>query len=74
MKADLNEADDSKRKLKSIEALTANQIFGILKISDPKCDENGDGYVKGKELHCLNLIWKAYVPHRSEHKLNLSFI
>lgn len=48
LKADLNAESDEDRKLKSIEALTANQIFGILKISDPKCDQNGDGYVKGK--------------------------
>lgn len=63
LKNDLNEPDDSNRKLKSIEALTANQIFGILRIKDPKCDKNGDGFVKGDELKCLNIIWKAYLPH-----------
>ena len=63
LKNDLNEPDDSNRKLKSIEALTANQIFGILKIKDPKCDQNGDGFVKGDELKCLNVIWKTFLPH-----------
>lgn len=38
-------------------------MFDILSIDYPGCDKNGDGTVKGDELKCLNLAWKAYVPH-----------
>ena len=41
-KKDLNESDDSKRKLVSIDVLSADQLFSILNLPNPKCDKNGD--------------------------------
>lgn len=45
-----------------IDVVTVNQIFSMLSISDPNCDRNGDGWISGSELKCLNKIWKFYVP------------
>ena len=61
-KSDLLETDDSKRKLKSIDNLSASQLFTILKIKNPGCDANNDKVIDGEELKCLNIIWKSYVP------------
>ena len=61
-KSDLLEPNDSKRKLKSIDSLSASQLFTILKIKDPGCDANNDKVIEGDELKCLNIIWKSYVP------------
>ncbi len=46
----------------SLDALTANQIFGIFDLEDPECDQSGDGFLTGLELKCLNKLWKYYVP------------
>lgn len=62
LKADLNQEDDGKRKLTQLSAVSANQLFNVLKLDDPKCDENEDGVIKGDELKCLNYAWKAYLP------------
>ena len=62
LEADLNEADDSKRKLKELTPLSANQLFSVLGLDDPDCDANDDGVIKGDELKCLNFAWKAYLP------------
>lgn len=62
LKADLNNNDDSKRTLKEISAVSANQLFTALSLDDPNCDANGDGVIKGDELKCLNYAWKAYLP------------
>ena len=62
LKADLEQEDDDERDLREIDPTTASQIFGILKVHDPQCDENGDGRIKGDELKCLNFAWKAYLP------------
>ena len=63
LKADLNAESDDDRKLKSIPNGAAEAIFDILKIDYPNCDEDRNGNVSGDELKCLNLAWKAYVPH-----------
>ena len=63
LKEDLLEDDDSKRKMKSLDAVTANQIFKIFGVDDPNCDESGDGKLTGLELRCLNKIWKYYIPN-----------
>lgn len=60
--ADLNNADDSKRSLKEISAVSANQLFTILNLHDPGCDKDGNGVVNGDELKCLNFAWKSYLP------------
>lgn len=60
---DLNEPDDSKRVLTSIDNTTAATIFEIFGLQDPKCDKNGDGAVSGDELKCLSKIWKNFVPN-----------
>lgn len=62
LKADLNQEDDDKRKLTELSAVSANQLFSVLKLDDPKCDANEDGVIKGDELKCLNYAWKAYLP------------
>ena len=62
LKADLNEGDDSKRSLKEIDAVSAQQLFAIFKIANPNCDANGDNNINGDELKCLNIIWKSFVP------------
>ena len=48
--------------MKILDAVTANQIFGIFGLKDPDCDSNDDGYLVGLELKCLNKIWKYYIP------------
>ena len=63
LKADLEQADDSKRELKEIDTISAAQLFGILGLEDPERDANEDGKIKGDELKCLNFAWKAYLPH-----------
>lgn len=60
--ADLNQADDSKRTLKEVSALSANQLFTILGVYDPGCDKNNDGKINGDELKCLNFAWKSFLP------------
>lgn len=60
---DLNEPDDSKRKLTSIDTPTASVIFEIFQLTDPKCDKNNDGVVTGNELKCFGKIWKNFVPN-----------
>jgi hypothetical protein len=47
LKEDLNQSDDSKRTLTSLSAISANQLFGALGLTDPGCDTNGDGIVAG---------------------------
>lgn len=42
--------------------IDAAQLFGILGLDDPECDENEDGVIKKDELKCLNFAWKAYLP------------
>ena len=68
LQADLNNKDDSKRTLKELSAVSANQIFTVLGLDDPNCDANGDSVIKGDELKCLNFAWKAYVPRWSVRK------
>lgn len=63
LKSDLNTDDDGERKLMQISAQTASQIFEILQIKDPHCDTDHNGVIKGDEVKCLNIIWKAYLPH-----------
>ena len=63
LRSDLNTDNDDDRKMKSISAESASQIFQFLKIKDPRCDHNHDGMIKGDELKCLNIIWKTYLPH-----------
>jgi hypothetical protein len=48
--ADLNQSDDSKRTLVSIDSTTANQIFSLFRLKDPGCDKNNDGNISGDEL------------------------
>lgn len=62
LEADLNNNDDSKRTLKELSPVSANQLFTALGLDDPNCDANGDGVIKGDELKCLNFAWKAYLP------------
>jgi hypothetical protein len=62
LKADLNEADDKKRKLVSIDVATVAQIWTLFGLKDPNCDTNKDGQIAGDELKCLNKLWKYYVP------------
>ena len=61
-KADLNQASDSDRKMKSITIGAVNKIFEILQVKNPGCDANDDGVVKGDELKCLNYAWKGFLP------------
>jgi hypothetical protein len=61
--ADLNQPDDSKRTLTSLDDLTAATIFDIFELKDPHCDTNHDGVVSGDELKCLGKIWKNFVPN-----------
>ena len=69
LKADLNKEDDGDRKLRELSTVSANQLFTVLKLDDPGCDENGDGIIKGDELKCLNYAWKAYLPQWSSQQL-----
>ena len=62
LKNDLQKTDKSSYEMKSIDSLTANQIFGIFDLEDPVCDENHDGILSELELKCLNKIWQYYVP------------
>ena len=66
LKADLLESDDSKRSLTEIDVTSARQIFTIMKMEDPDCDANHDGFLRDQELSCLNIIWKTFVPVNSE--------
>lgn len=59
---DLNNSDDSKRSLKEISALSANQLFTVLGLYDPGCDKDNNGVIKGDELKCLNFAWKSFIP------------
>jgi hypothetical protein len=59
---DLNESDDSKRTVTSIDVTTTNQLFSVFGLKDPNCDKNADGQVSGDELKCLGKIWKNFVP------------
>lgn len=47
LESDLYENNDSKRQLKSIDVLSAKQLFTIMKIDDPECDHNKDGEING---------------------------
>jgi hypothetical protein len=47
LKEDLNQSDDSKRTLNSIDIITAGQIFKIFGLKDPGCDQNNNGEVEG---------------------------
>lgn len=60
---DLNQPDDSKRTLTSIDNTSADIIFGIFKLQNPGCDTNKDGVVSGDELKCFSKIWKNFVPN-----------
>ena len=60
---DLNQPDDTKRVLTSIDNDTAATIFDIFELKNPNCDKNGDGAVSGGELKCLGKIWKSFVPN-----------
>jgi hypothetical protein len=60
---DLNQPDDSKRVLTSIDTDTAAALFEIFQLDDPGCDKNGDHVVSGDELKCLGKIWKNFVPN-----------
>jgi hypothetical protein len=62
LQADLNNDDDTKRTLNSIDTASVNQIFSIFGLKDPGCDKNNDGSVNGDELKCLSKIWKNFVP------------
>lgn len=59
---DLNQEDDSKRTLTSIDVISAGQLFTIFGLKDPGCDKNNDSQVNGDELKCLGKIWKNFVP------------
>lgn len=59
---DLNEKDDSKRVLKSIGVISADEMFDILNLPNPQCDADGNYIIEGDELKCLNYIWMAYIP------------
>ena len=63
LEKDLKTEKDSDRQLKVIKERTAEEIFHILKIDNPKCDHNKNHMIEGDELKCLNFAWKAYVPH-----------
>jgi hypothetical protein len=60
---DLDELDDSKRTLASIDNLSVSAIFSIFDLKDPHCDTNKDGSVSGDELRCFSKIWKNFVPN-----------
>lgn len=60
---DLNQPDDSKRTLTSIDNASVDAIFDIFKLKNPGCDANKDGVVSGDELKCLSKIWKNFVPN-----------
>lgn len=45
LEQDLKESDDSKRQLKKLTNVSANQLFGILGLADPRCDHDGNGFV-----------------------------
>ena len=62
LKNDLEEEDDSKRVLMEIDVTSARQIFTIMKMPDPDCDTDDDGFIRDLELKCFNIIWKTYVP------------
>lgn len=62
IKADLNETDDSKRKLTSIDTNSASQLFSIFGLKDPNCDKDKSGDLTGDELKCLSKISKNFVP------------
>ncbi len=62
LQTDLNEADDKKRTLNSIDSISVNQIFSYFGLKDPGCDADNNGVVEKDELKCLNKIWKYYVP------------
>ena len=62
LEKDLNTEKDGDRSLEQIDPTSATQLFGILGLSDPKCDKDGDGAIKGDELKCLNFAWKAFLP------------
>jgi len=62
LRTDLNEVEEKKRKLVSIDSTTVSQIFLLFGLKDPGCDTNKDGIVSGDELKCLNKLWKYYVP------------
>ena len=47
LRADLNEKDEGKRTLKSIDTASVNQLFSVLGIKDPGCDKNNDNKVEG---------------------------
>lgn len=58
----MEQSDDSKRTLKSIDTASVNQIFSLFKIQDPGCDKDSNGLVEGDELKCLGKLWKYYLP------------
>jgi hypothetical protein len=45
--ADLNQTDDTKRTLKSIDTASVSQLFTIFGIKDPGCDKNSNQQVEG---------------------------
>jgi hypothetical protein len=47
LQSDLNQSDDSKRQLTQISSASANQLFTILGLDDPGCDQNGDSVING---------------------------
>lgn len=43
--ADLNQTDDSQRKLNKIDSVSAQQLFTLFGIKDPGCDANSDSTI-----------------------------
>ena len=58
---DLNNADDSKRTLTSLDSTSASQLFGIFGLTN-QCKADAAGNITGDNLKCLGKIYKNFVP------------
>ena len=62
LREDLEQPDDSKRKIKSVTTGEAEEIFAVFGMRmENTCDANKDGMVSGEELKCFNKIWQSFV-------------
>jgi hypothetical protein len=46
LRNDLAQTDDKKRTLTTIDVPTANQIFSLFGLRDPRCDKDNNGFVE----------------------------
>ena len=47
LKKDLMQDDDNKRELTTIDVISAEELFKILKVYNPGCDANGNYVIEG---------------------------